>query len=120
MSAMSMETSVPRQRGASDSALVNALVLHAPAGIALLGSDLRFRRVNAALADLIGVPEADHTGKLPSEVWPEELAGRAEAALRKVLADGHPVTEPGYPGGSSATWFAVPDADGQASSVGLM
>jgi PAS domain S-box-containing protein len=115
-----MDTSVPRQRDASDSALISALVQQAPAGIALLGPDLRFRRVNTALAELVGVPEADHAGKLPSEVWPEELAGRAEAALRKVLADGLPVTEPGYPGDCSATWFQVPDAEGRAPGVGLM
>ena len=47
-------------------------------------------------------------------------ATRAEVALRKVLADGSPVTEPGYPGGCTASWFGVPDADGQVSGVGLV
>ncbi len=31
------------------------------------------------------------------EAWPEEIATRAEAALRKVLAEGEPLAEPGYP-----------------------
>ena len=92
----------------------------APVGLALLGSDLRFRRVNTALAQIVGIPAADHADKLPSEVWPAELATRAEVALRKVLADGSPVTEPGYPGGCTASWFALPDADGQPSAVGLV
>ena len=46
---MSMETSVPRQRDASDSALVDMLMVEAPVGLALFGPDLRFRWVNAAL-----------------------------------------------------------------------
>ena len=120
MPAVSTETSVPRQRDAADSALVETLLHQAPVGLALVGPDLRFRRVNAALARIVGIPEADHADKLPSEVWPGELATRAEVALRKVLADGSPVTEPGYPGGCTASWFGVPDADGQVSGVGLV
>ncbi len=69
------------------------LIQQAPVGMAFFGPDLRFRRVNAALGEVIGKPDADHADKLPSEIWPEELAVRAEAALRKVLADGTPVTE---------------------------
>ena len=111
---------MPRQRDAADSALVETLLHQAPVGLALVGPDLRFRRVNAALARIVGIPEADHADKLPSEVWPGELATRAEVALRKVLADGSPVTEPGYPGGCTASWFGVPDADGQVSGVGLV
>ncbi len=111
---------MPRQRDTADSALVETLLHQAPIGLALVGPDLRFRRVNAALARIVGIPEADHADKLPSEVWPGELATRAEVALRKVLADGSPVTEPGYPGGCTASWFGVPDADGQPSGVGLL
>jgi PAS domain S-box-containing protein len=81
------------------------LVLEAPVGLALFGPDLRFRRVNAALARLNGHAGADpaapvnpsaYEGQLPSDVWAEDVAARAEAALRKVLADGTPLTEPGY------------------------
>ena len=104
---------MPRQRDTSDSALVDSLIHQAPVGLAFLGPDLRFRRVNAALGQIIGKPEADHADKLPSEVWPEDLAARAEAAVRKVLADGLPVTESGYPQGCTASWFAVPDPDGE-------
>ena len=95
-----METSVPRQRDASESALVDMLMVEAPVGLALFGSDLRFRWVNAALTRLGGHPEADpssYPGLLPSEVWPAELAARAEAALATVQAGGVPLIEPGYP-----------------------
>ena len=108
------------------------LIHQAPVGIAFFGSDLRFRRVNAALGEFIGKPDTDHADKLPSEIWPEELAARAEAALRKVLADGTPVTESGYitrgdapPNPPlrppmTASWFPVRDADGQLAGVGLV
>ncbi|MDQ2811563.1 MAG: PAS domain-containing protein, partial [Actinomycetota bacterium] len=102
-----MGTSVPRQRDASDSALVDMLMLEAPVGLALFGSDLRFRWVNAALARLGGhvadpsgadlSNPSSYAGRRPAEVWPAEIATRAEAALRKVLADREPVIEPGYP-----------------------
>jgi len=100
-----METSVPRQRDASDSALVDMLMLEAPIGLALFGTDLRFRWVNAALTRLAltrleGHAEADpssYAARRPADVWPQEIAARAEAALRQVLAGGGPVIEPGYP-----------------------
>ena len=70
-------------------------MLEAPVGLALFGPDLRFRWVNAALARLEGTDPAGYADRLPSEVWPGELAARAEASLRKVLADGAPVLEHG-------------------------
>jgi PAS domain S-box-containing protein len=117
---VSTETSVPRPRDTSQDALEDSLFHQAPVGLAFLGPDLRFRRVNAALGQIVGKPEADHEDKLPSEVWSEELAARAEAALRKVLADGLPVTESGYPQGHTASWFGVRAPDGEIAGVGLV
>jgi PAS domain S-box-containing protein len=159
---MSMDTSVPRHTGASDSALVDMLMLEAPVGLALFGPDLRFRWVNAALTRFAGgsggvVPPGQHHGKagtdpsqyaglLPSQAWPEPVATRAETALRKVLAEGAPLAEPGYPAVSRpaapaaspdgdadqagapgepglsacASWFPVHDAAGQVFGVGLI
>ena len=109
-----MDTSVPRQRDASDSALVDMLMLEAPVGLALFGPDLRFRWVNAALTRLgrqVGADSSDPAGQagpvnpdpsgwaglLPSQAWPEAIAARAEKALRQVLAEGVPLAESGYP-----------------------
>jgi hypothetical protein len=51
---VSTGTSVPRPRASgpdlSDSALLDTLLREAPIGFAFFGSDLRFRRVNQALA----------------------------------------------------------------------
>jgi PAS domain S-box-containing protein len=129
---VSTETSVPRQRDAPDSALVDMLMLEAPVGLALFGPDQRFRWVNAALArfaEVKGPEPAGYAGLLPSQVWPGPLAARAEAALRKVLAEGMPLTEPGYPlvsgegpaeASGHASWFPVRDAAGQVFGVGLI
>ncbi|HEY6311594.1 MAG TPA: PAS domain-containing protein, partial [Streptosporangiaceae bacterium] len=117
---------MPRPRDASDAALVDMLTTEAPVGLALFAPDLRFRWVNAALSRFVGKPEADHADKLPSDVWPEELAARAEAALRKILADDTPITESGYPAvdpdaaTGRASWFGVHDAAGELVGVGLM
>jgi PAS domain S-box-containing protein len=106
-----------------------------PVGLALFGPDLRFRWVNAALARLgedaeavplspeipavpavpaVQQPSADPSachGLLPSVAWPAPVASRAVAALRKVLAEGTPLTESGYP--------AVPVSPGPLSPAPL-
>jgi PAS domain S-box-containing protein len=129
-----METSVPRQRDTSDSALVDSLMRQAPVGLAFFEPDLRFRWVNAALARL-GPDSSPRdpegwAGLLPAQAWPEEVATRAEAALRKVLADGQAIMEPGYPvtgpGPDEAVvpgcayWFAVRGPDEEVAGVGLV
>jgi PAS domain S-box-containing protein len=109
------------------------LMLEAPVGLALFGPDLRFRWVNAALARLGGSKDhaapdpAGCAGLLPSQVWPEPLAARAETALRTVLAEGAPLTESGYPAVSgtgpavsSASWFPVRDPAGEIFGVGVI
>ena len=145
-----MDTSVPGQQDASDAALVDMLMLEAPVGLALFGSDLRFRWVNAALTRLDEHAGADPSapsdphpdpsawaGLQPSAVWPEHIATRAETALRKVLDEGMPLAERGYPvmspaaGGPAASalaedlcgcasWFPVHDAAGKVFGAGLI
>src|SRR6266480_5243635 len=94
---MSTETSVPQPRMAgldvSDSALLATLLREAPIGFAFFGADLRFRRVNQTLARWRGADQAEHIGRLPSQVWPEQLADRAESAIRHVLAEDQPMFE---------------------------
>jgi PAS domain S-box-containing protein len=137
-----MDTSVPGQQDVSDAALVDMLMLEAPVGLALFGSDLRFRWVNAALTRLNGQASTDPsgwTGQLPSEAWPEHVAVRAEAALHKVLDEGVALAERGYPVMSPpagvpgavavsppedacgcASWFPVHDAAGKVFGAGLI
>jgi PAS domain S-box-containing protein len=129
----------------SDSALLATLLREAPIGFAFFGTDLCFRRVNRSLARLYGRNGADHIGLSPSQVWPEPLAARAEAAIRRVLADDQPLFEPdqpismrgggrpaagerngaGEPAGARArhwsfSWFPSHDPEGAISGVALI
>src|SRR5262245_41893444 len=54
-------------------ALIDALYAGAPIGLAFLDRDLRFRQINARLAEMNGLPVADHIGKRP-----DELLGKLE------------------------------------------
>jgi PAS domain S-box-containing protein len=81
----------------SDSALLATLLREAPIGFAFFGADLCFRRVNQALARWHGADQAEHIGRLPSQVWPEQLADRAESAIRHVLAEDQPLFESDQP-----------------------
>ena len=146
---MSAGTSVPQPRlsglDVSDSALLTTLLREAPIGFAFFGTDLRFRRINRSLARLFG-QGAEPLGLLPSEVWPEPVGGRAEAAIRHVLAEDQPLLEsdqrvsvPGSGHGAGAlngeaaagaadpqarhwafSWFPSHDPDGEITGVALI
>ena len=135
---MSTDTSVPQPRvsglDVSDSALLATLLREAPIGFAFFGTDLRFRRINRSLARLHGRQGSDHLGLLPSQVWPDSLASRAEAAIRHVLVDDQPLFEPdqcinGPPAGGDRvgaarhwafSWFPSHDPEGEISGVALI
>jgi PAS domain S-box-containing protein len=76
----------------SDSALFATLMSKAPMGVALIGADLRVRRVNETLARISGLRQAEHIGRAPAELWPEALAARAESAVRRVLGGQPPLS----------------------------
>src|ERR1700733_2947641 len=109
--------SVPRPRApgldVSDSALLGTLLDQAPVGFAFIGPDLRFVRVNRALAGLRGLDPDGHVGRSPAEVGPESLARLAEAALARVLADGRPLLDHGLPGDAQA----APGAPGSVAAA---
>ncbi len=58
-----------------------------PIGLALLDRDLRYLRVNRALAELDGVAAEDHIGRTAREVIPN-VADAMEAVFRQVLDAG--------------------------------
>ena len=111
----------------SDSALLATLLSEAPIGFAFLGGDLRFRRVNETLARLRPTGAGDYIGRLPSQVWPEDLGASAEAAARRTLSAGEPVVEAdlAVTAGEnvrrwSFSWFPSRDADGEITGVVLI
>ncbi|MFG3509376.1 SpoIIE family protein phosphatase [Streptomyces sp. NPDC047821] len=74
-------------------AALEGLFTQSPIGLALLGPDLRFLRVNEALARMNGVPARDHLGKRLSEVAPGINAGALETVMRQVLSSGEAVVD---------------------------
>ena len=133
---MSADTSVPKQReaglGEFESWLPDAVLRDAPAGMAFIGTDLRFVWVNPALARMYGRPVSDFTGQSIAAVWPAVDAARGEAALQQVLAQGRPAIETFEAGGTAAAdpgtpsgqrtfhWFGVRGADETLRGAGLI
>src|SRR4051812_1265300 len=75
---------------ATSDAELRALYEALPMGVAFLGPDLRYQRVNAALARMNGRSVAAHVGASPAEILGES-AGEVEAALRKVIRTRRPL-----------------------------
>src|SRR5260370_20659674 len=115
---MSAATSVPDPRpsrpspAAWDSAMLEPLPPRSPVAFTFIDTDLRLRRVSRSLAEMIGTTPAEQVGHTPAEVWPPALAASAESAVRKVLADGMPVSD-GLPGGVGHGPQADAGQDGQ-------
>ncbi|GGS99325.1 hypothetical protein GCM10010222_46330 [Streptomyces tanashiensis] len=74
-------------------AAMESLFTQSPIGLALLGPDLRFLRVNDALARMNGVPAARHVGHRLTEVVPGVNATSLEALMRQVLESGTAVVD---------------------------
>jgi PAS domain S-box-containing protein len=88
--AIAAETSaVERMRDAL--AALEGLFTQSPIGLAMLGPDLRFLRVNEALARMDGVPVAEHVGRTVTEVAPG--AGALESAMQRALERGEAVVD---------------------------
>ncbi len=71
-------------------AQLDALYKDAPVGLALLSDEMRFVRVNAALAEMNGLPVSAHLGRSVAEVVPS-IADTAVAQFRRVLETGESI-----------------------------
>src|SRR3954471_6647069 len=106
-------------------ALLDTFFESASVGMAFLDRELRFQRVNEALARLNGIPAAAHAGRPAAEVLP---GGNPEVMelLRRVLASGEALEAEvsGYSPAAPAErhhWIVAiyPVSDGAAEPVGL-
>ncbi|MGH2949191.1 MAG: SpoIIE family protein phosphatase, partial [Solirubrobacteraceae bacterium] len=70
--------------------LLDVVFEHAPVGLALLDTELRYVRVNDRLAEINGVPAADHIGHTIAELLPDLPASVQDDAAR-VLSTGSPL-----------------------------
>jgi PAS domain S-box-containing protein len=106
--------------------LLDAAVDRAPVGMAIIDDQLRYVRVNELLAEINGVPVAEHLGRRVDEVLPRELAELLVPLLRDVLASGrshHGIElrrgEAGDARRMEASYFPVSE-NGGVSAVGVV
>lgn len=71
--------------------LVDALLARSPVGFCFLDTELRYVKINEALARMNGLPVEAHLGRRPSEVLPG--LAESEAALRAALETETPVVD---------------------------
>ena len=97
-------------------AQLQSLLANAPVGFAFFDRDLRYLRVNGPLAEMNGVPAADHVGRTIGEVLPDlaetmgHLLGRVFRTGRSVVGaevQGEVPREPGAPRWWLASYFPV-------------
>ena len=74
-------------------AFLDTLVAEAPDGVAIFDRDLRYLRVNGALAAINGVAPEDHAGRTVAEIVPGVPEEGHVAPLRRVLETGEPVAD---------------------------
>src|SRR6478609_2176058 len=111
------------------SALLDSLYNSAPIGLGFWDRDLRYVRVNNALAVINERPSEDHPGRTFAEVVPH-LAPALESIARRVLETSEPVTAlemvAGTPSDPTAqrfwltSYYPVLDRDGEALGVGAV
>ena len=97
---------------------LDAVFRDAPMGIAFLDLDLRFLRVNEALARMNQVPAAEHLGRTVGEVTGQH---DDRAALREVMRRGEPLLEVDielHGRRFEASYFAVRDDRGELLAIG--
>lgn len=71
-------------------AYVEAIYATAPVGLCFVDTDLRFRSINARLAEMNGKPVEEHIGHTLHEVVPQ-IADAVEPYYRQVIESGEPV-----------------------------
>ncbi|WP_236246048.1 SpoIIE family protein phosphatase [Streptomyces sp. CC210A] len=109
-------------------AALEGLFTQSPIGLATLGPDLRFLRVNDALARMNGVPAEAHLGRRLTEVAPGVNADVLERAMQRVLDRGEPMVDVRRTGRTPAdpdhdrTWSCsyAPLLDGSGRRLGVI
>ncbi|WP_329571130.1 SpoIIE family protein phosphatase [Kitasatospora sp. NBC_01266] len=108
-------------------AVLEGFFTQSPIGLAVYDTELRYVRLNQALAQMNGLPVEEHLGRRLDEVLPGINTTEIEAVMRGVLATGEPVLDarshgrtPGGPGHDrawSASYFRLADPAGQVLGV---
>jgi PAS domain S-box-containing protein len=101
----------------------------APIGLALIDEEFRFTRINERLAEINGIPAAQHLGHTIRELLPD-LADQAEAVFRRVFATGEPILNVEFGGQTRAqpgmnrvwneSWYPIKDAAGETIAINVV
>ncbi|MFJ1703916.1 SpoIIE family protein phosphatase [Kitasatospora sp. NPDC088346] len=111
----------------ADLAVLDGFFTQSPIGLAVYDTDLRYVRLNNALARINGLPVEAHLGRRISTVLPGINGSEIEAVMRQVLLTGRPVLDarshgqtPGDPRRDrawSASYFRLEDSTGRVLGV---
>ncbi|MFF4896462.1 SpoIIE family protein phosphatase [Streptomyces sp. NPDC001068] len=118
---------VPGAPAAPDDPLAAAALTQSPCAIAVYDEELRLRRVNEAMAEVIGLPEERVRGLRITEIGGKPQSEELERNMLQVLATGRPLDVQTYmrTGGEELAhaWLArmapVTDASGRVLGVSL-
>ncbi|MDH6710052.1 PAS domain S-box-containing protein [Kitasatospora sp. MAA19] len=77
----------------ADLAVLDGFFNQSPVGMGVFDTQLRFVRLNEALARANGLPAGEHLGHRLTEVLPGINGAEAEAVMRRVLENGRPVVD---------------------------
>jgi PAS domain S-box-containing protein len=107
---------------------LEAIYESSPVGLAFLTKDLRFVRVNRRLAEMNGVPAADHLGRTVRDVVPA-IADQVDAILARLQAGEEIVTyevsgetpaTPGQEGAWLEYWTPLRGAEGEVRGLNVV
>jgi len=123
------ESRQAEQARAESLALLDTLLDSAPIGLGFFDTQLRYVRVNDALAATNGLPAAEHIGRTVGELLPD-IPPEVVADLRTVLDTGVPIVDrevrgatPASPG-KTRTWlssyYPVTGPDGRTLGLGAV
>ncbi len=111
----------------ADLAALDGFFQQSPIGLAVYDTDLRFVRINSALAKMNGLTPEEHIGRRLSVVLPGINTAEIEGVMRQVLETGEPVLDarshgrtPGDPEHDrawSASYFRLEAPSGQLLGV---
>src|SRR3954452_8407573 len=116
-------------------ALVDAVYATAPVGLAFVDRDMRYVRINEAMARISRQSVEEHLGRRISDVLPAPLGSIVEARVTEARESGQVVTEEdvsshvGLNGGRAtagrerhftASYYPVPGAHGEIAGVGIV
>ena len=118
-----------RIEDATSAAELDALYARAPLGLGLIDRELRFVRVNPALAEMNGFSPEQHVGKKVWDLVPD-LQETAEPILLKVLETGEPLRDVAITGTTSACpgqvrewreqFYPIYIGEGEVTGIGII